>query len=56
MALCDKEEKSMEAVIEKNSFKPLDRKKKSLLKKFIGSSSSKLDLNKVRDQWKHEKN
>ncbi|MDR4959600.1 hypothetical protein [Bacillus sonorensis] len=45
----------MNALASKNSFKPLDKKKKALLKKFVGSSSSKLDLNKVRDSWKYDK-
>ncbi|AOR97652.1 MULTISPECIES: hypothetical protein [Bacillus subtilis group] len=50
-----KGEKKMNAVASKNSFKPLNKTKKDLLKKFIGSSSSKLDLNKVRDSWKYDK-
>ncbi|WP_187444774.1 hypothetical protein [Rossellomorea vietnamensis] len=46
----------MELVIEKNSIKPLNKKRKDLLKNFIGSSSSKIDLNKVKDNWNNEKN
>jgi hypothetical protein len=55
--MCDKEErKKMNATLSNKSFQPLNKEKKALLKKFIGSASSKLDLNKVRDEWKYEKN
>ena len=52
----DKEEKEMGIVAEKKSIRPLNNEKKMVLKNFIGKSSSRLDLNKVRDQWKYEKN
>lgn len=53
-----KDGEKMNAIVFKTDkkFKPLDKKKKELLKKFIGSASSKLDLNKVRDEWKYGKN
>lgn len=52
----DGEEMNATAFKTDKKFKPLDKKKKELLKKFIGSASSKLDLNKVRDEWKYGKN
>ena len=33
--------------------KPLTGDKKQILKKLIGSASSKIDFNKVRDWWKN---
>jgi len=39
----------------KDGITGLTKEKKELLKKFIGSSPSKIDMNKVRDWWKSEK-
>jgi hypothetical protein len=52
----DKEEKDMSAIADKKTFQPLDKKKKDVLKNFIGSVSQELDLNKVRDEWKNGEN
>lgn len=38
--------------IRKNQFKGLDKDKKIVLKKLIGSASSTIDFNKVKDEWK----
>ena len=32
--------------------KPLTEDKKKILKDFMGSASSQIDLNKVRDEWR----
>lgn len=34
--------------------KPLTEDKKKILKEFMGSCSSKIDLNKVRDEWREQ--
>lgn len=55
----DKEEKKMNAAIkkiDKTNITGLTSDKKQLLKKHMGSVSSKIDMNKVREWWKHEKN
>ena len=52
----DKGEKDMIAPsVSKQVYKPLNKDKKKLLKNFIGSVSSKLDLNAVKDEWKNDK-
>lgn len=41
----------------KHEYKGLDREKKDLLKKLMGSASSEtIDFNKVRDEWKYGNN
>lgn len=56
--MCDKESGSdMEATIkriDKTNISGLSKNKKELLKKHMGSASTKLDLNKVREWWKNE--
>lgn len=52
----NEEEKDMGATAEKKSLQPLDKNKKELLRKFMGRASNKLDLNRVRDEWKCGKN
>jgi len=42
--------------INKSELKGLTKEKKEILKSLKGSASSVLDLNKVRDEWKYEKN
>ena len=42
--------------INKTNLKGLTKEKKEILKSLKGSASSALDLNKVRDELKHEKN
>jgi hypothetical protein len=40
----------------KREFKGLDKDKKQLLKKSMGSVKSPIDFNKVRDEWKYGNN
>lgn len=50
------EEKDMaQAVkkIDKTNFTGLTKEKKEILKNFVGKSSSKIDWNKIRDEWKN---
>jgi hypothetical protein len=42
--------------INKVNLKGLTKEKKEVLKSLRGSASFKLDLNKVRDEWKYAKN
>lgn len=37
-------------------YQPLDNKKKDILKSLAGSASTRIDLNKVRDEWKYGNN
>jgi hypothetical protein len=50
------EDKMATAVLKKQSKPGLTPEKKEALKKLIGSASSKIDLNKVRDEWKNDNN
>ncbi|MFA5882150.1 MAG: hypothetical protein WC834_08120 [Eubacteriales bacterium] len=43
-------------VLEKPEKKILTQCKKEQFKKIVGKYSSKIDLNKVRSEWKNEKN
>lgn len=54
--MTNKGDEKMNATALKQPYKPLNKDKKAQLKKFIGNSSSKIDLNKVRDNWKYGKN
>ena len=52
-----KEEENMAAIaLKKQSKHGLTPTKKEAFKKLIGSASCKIDLNKVRDEWKNENN
>lgn len=43
--------------IDKNEQKGLTQEKKMMFKSIIGKASSpKIDLNKIRDEWKHTEN
>ena len=37
----------------KKEFKGLNKDRKELLRKLMGSASSPIDFNKVRDEWKY---
>lgn len=37
-------------------YQPLDKKKKDILKSLAGNASTRIDLNKVRDEWKYGNN
>ncbi|WP_416825631.1 hypothetical protein [Ectobacillus polymachus] len=53
----NREEKDMTAATVSNQpYQPLNKDKKELLKNFIGSISSRLDLNAVKDEWKNDHN
>lgn len=58
--MCDKGEKKMNATavkqIDKSNITGLTKRKKEILKRHMGSASSKIDMNKVRDWWKYEDN
>lgn len=45
---------NMDTSIKDNTIPTLDKKKKSILKEFIGKNSADIDLNKVRDAWKRD--
>ena len=52
-----REEENMATAILKKQSKPgLTPTKKEAFKKLIGSASCKIDLNKVRDEWKNGDN
>ncbi|OGO79659.1 MAG: hypothetical protein A2Y21_01255 [Clostridiales bacterium GWC2_40_7] len=53
---CREEENMATAVLKKQSKPGLTPSKKEAFKKLIGSASCKIDLNKVRDEWKNENN
>ncbi|MCD8510411.1 MAG: hypothetical protein LRY73_11475 [Bacillus sp. (in: Bacteria)] len=47
----------MQASIKKldlSKYSGLNQKKKAILKEHMGSASSKVDMNKVKDWWKYE--
>lgn len=46
----------MNATLQEKKVKGLTKSKKELMKKFVGKSSSKVDLNKVREDWKYGNN
>ncbi|PRX69801.1 hypothetical protein B0G52_112160 [Cohnella sp. SGD-V74] len=54
----DGEEKPMPAVklkkLDMTKYSGLTQKKKALLKEYMGSVPTKVDMNKVRDWWKYE--
>ena len=50
------EENMATAVLKKQSKPGLTPIKKEAFKKLIGSASCKIDLNKIRDEWKNENN
>jgi hypothetical protein len=54
----DGEEKPMPAVklkkLDVTKYSGLTQKKKALLKEYMGSVPTKVDMNKVRDWWKYE--
>lgn len=54
----DEEEKPMPAVkpkkLDMTKYSGLTQKKKALLKEYMGSVPTKVDMNKVRDWWKYE--
>lgn len=51
-----KEEEKVKATLDKEKVNEgLNADQKALLEKFIGNSSSNIDMNKVRDEWKHGK-
>lgn len=50
------EENMATAVLKKQSRPSLTATKKEAFKKLIGSASCKIDLNKVRDEWKNGDN
>lgn len=55
----DKEGKDMQVAIKKldlSKYTGLTKEKKAILKEHMGSASTKIDMNKVRDWWKYESN
>ncbi|WP_150267509.1 hypothetical protein [Paenibacillus tepidiphilus] len=53
------EEKNMQTAIKKldtSKYSALTKSKKEILKKHMGSATSKIDMNKVKDWWKYESN
>lgn len=43
-------------MIKNKKHEGLDKNKKELLKSLMGSSTSKIDLNKIREEWKYGTN
>lgn len=54
--MCEREGKEMNSALKGKKVKGLTKSKKDLMKKFVGNSSSAIDLNKVRNEWKYEGN
>ncbi|AOZ93763.1 hypothetical protein [Paenibacillus crassostreae] len=53
----NEEEKDVQAAIKKldlSKYSGLTKEKKALLKDHMGSATSKIDMNKVKEWWKYE--